>query len=44
MICNKRMMKDLRQVVSQYVKKNVDGFTIVLNQKELDAVQDGSFI
>ena len=37
-------MKDLWQVVSQYVKKNVDGFTIVLNQKELDAVQDGSFI
>ena len=44
MICNKRIMKDLWQVVSQYVKKGVDGFTIVLNQKGLDAVQDGSFI
>ena len=30
--------------ISQYVKKGVDGFTIVLNQKGLDAVQDGSFI
>ena len=30
--------------ISQYVKKGVDGFTIVINQKGLDAVQDGSFI
>jgi len=30
--------------ISQYVKKGVDGFTLVLNQKGLDAVQDGSFI
>ena len=30
--------------ISQYVKKGVDGFTIVLNQKGLDAVQDGSFM
>ena len=30
--------------ISQYVKKGVDGFTIVLNQKGLDAVEDGSFI
>ena len=30
--------------ISQYVKKGVDGFTIILNQKGLDAVQDGSFI
>ena len=30
--------------ISQYVKKGVDGFTVVLNQKGLDAVQDESFI
>jgi len=30
--------------VSQYVKKGVDSFTVVLNQKGLDAVEDGSFI
>jgi hypothetical protein len=30
--------------IGQYVKKGVDGFTIVSNQKGLDAVQDGSFI
>jgi hypothetical protein len=30
--------------ISQYVKKGVDSFTLVLNQKGLDAVQDGSFI
>lgn len=29
--------------VSQYSKKGVDGFTVVLNQKGLDAVADGSF-
>lgn len=30
--------------ISQYAKKGVDGFTIILNQKGLDAVQDESFI
>jgi len=30
--------------VSQYVKKGVDSFTVVLNQKGLDAIQDESFI
>ena len=30
--------------ITQYVKKGVDGFTLVLNQKGLDAVQDESFI
>ena len=30
--------------ISQYVKKGVDGFTVIVNQKGLDAVQDGSFI
>ena len=30
--------------IAQYAKKGVDSFTIVLNQKGLDAVQDGSFI
>jgi len=30
--------------ISQYSKKGVDGFTLVLNQKGLDAVQDESFI
>lgn len=30
--------------VSQYVKKGVDGFTVVINQKGLDAIEDGSFI
>ena len=30
--------------ITQYAKKGVDGFTLVLNQKGLDAVQDGSFI
>jgi hypothetical protein len=30
--------------ISQYVKKGVDGFTVVLNQKGVDAVQDESFI
>ena len=30
--------------ISQYAKKGVDGFTLVLNQKGLDAVQDESFI
>jgi len=30
--------------ISQYAKKGVDGFTVVLNQKGLDAVQDESFI
>ena len=30
--------------ISQYAKKGVDGFTLVLNQKGLDAVEDESFI
>jgi hypothetical protein len=30
--------------ITQYAKKGVDGFTVVLNQKGLDAVMDGSFI
>jgi hypothetical protein len=30
--------------VSQFAKKGVDGFTVTLNQKGLDAVQDESFI
>jgi len=30
--------------ISQYTKKGVDGFTVVLNQKGMDAVQDESFI
>jgi DNA-binding IclR family transcriptional regulator len=30
--------------ISQYAKKGVDSFTVVLNQKGLDAVQDESFI
>ena len=30
--------------ITQYVKKGVDGFTVVLNQKGLDAIQDESFI
>jgi hypothetical protein len=29
--------------ISQYAKKGVDSFTVVLNQKGLDAVMDGSF-
>jgi hypothetical protein len=29
--------------ISQYAKKGVDSFTVVLNQKGLDAVQDDSF-
>lgn len=30
--------------ISQYSKKGVDGFTMVINQKGLDAVEDESFI
>ncbi|MET0637442.1 MAG: hypothetical protein ABWZ25_15530 [Chitinophagaceae bacterium] len=30
--------------ITQYAKKGVDGFTVVLTQKGLDAVQDESFI
>lgn len=33
-----------QRFISQYTKKGVDGFTVVINQKGLDAVQDGSFI
>jgi hypothetical protein len=30
--------------ITQYVKKGVDSFTVIINQKGLDAVQDGSFV
>ena len=30
--------------ISQYAKKGVDSFTVVLNQKGLDAVEDEAFI
>ena len=30
--------------IGQYSKKGVDGFTLVMNQKGLDAAQDESFI
>ena len=30
--------------ISQYAKKGVDSFTVILNQKGLDAVEDESFI
>jgi hypothetical protein len=30
--------------ISQYAKKGVDGFTLVINQKGLDAIEDGAFI
>ena len=30
--------------ITQYVKKGVDGFTVVISKKGLDAVQDESFI
>jgi len=30
--------------ITQYSKKGVDSFTLILNQKGLDAVQDESFI
>ena len=30
--------------VAQYTKKGVDSFTVVLNQKGLDAIQDDAFI
>ena len=30
--------------ITQYVQKGVDGFTIIINQKGLDAIQDESFI
>jgi hypothetical protein len=30
--------------ITQYAKKGVDGFTVVLNQKGLDAIHDNSFI
>jgi DNA-binding IclR family transcriptional regulator len=30
--------------ISQYAKKGVDAFTVVINQKGLDAVEDESFI
>jgi hypothetical protein len=33
-----------QRFISQYAKKGVDSFTVVINQKGLDAVQDESFI
>lgn len=33
-----------QRFISQYAKKGVDSFTVVLTQKGLDAVQDESFI
>jgi hypothetical protein len=33
-----------QRFISQYAKKGVDGFTVILNQKGLDAIQDESFI
>jgi DNA-binding IclR family transcriptional regulator len=33
-----------QRFISQYAKKGVDGFTVVVNQKGFDAVQDESFI
>ena len=33
-----------QRFITKYVKKGVDGFTVILNQKGLDAVQDESFI
>ena len=41
-----RLLTELNKdrFVSQYTKKGVDGFTLVFNQKGLDAVQDESFI
>ena len=33
-----------QRFISQYAKKGVDSFTVVVNQKGFDAVQDESFI
>jgi len=33
-----------QRFISQYAKKGVDSFTVVINQKGLDAVLDESFI
>ncbi len=40
------LLKDLNKerFIGQYAKKGADGFTFVLNQKGLDAIQDESFI
>ncbi len=40
------LLMDLQKnkFISQYAKKGVDSFTLVLNQKGLDAVEDESFI
>ena len=40
------LLKELNKerFISQYAKKGVDSFTVILNQKGLDAVQDESFI
>ena len=29
--------------ITQYVQKGVDGFSVILNQKGIDAIQDESF-
>ena len=33
-----------QRFISQYAKKGVDSFTVIINQKGIDAVQDESFI
>ena len=33
-----------QRFISQYAKKGVDSFTVIINQKGLDAVLDQSFI
>ena len=40
------LLKELNKdrFISQYAKKGVDSFTVVLNQKGFDAVQDESFM
>ena len=40
------LLKELNKdrFISQYAKKGVDSFTLILNQKGLDAVQDESFL
>ena len=33
-----------QRFISQYAKKGVDSFTVMINQKGLDAVLDRSFV
>lgn len=35
---------DKNRFITHYAQKGVDSFTVVINQKGLDAVQDDSFI